>query len=83
MQCFCLQFQPQDHSFLLQSDVFANISKALSLADDSQDSTEKKSVRDKVCVCVCVRADVCVGVTCICEVCVCVFVCIHVCFIAE
>ncbi len=45
MQCYCLQFQPQDHSFLLQSDVFSNISKALSLGEDSQDSTEK---RDKV-----------------------------------
>ncbi len=48
MQCYCLQFQPQDHSFLLQSDVFSNISKALSLGEDSQDSTEKKLLRDKV-----------------------------------
>ena len=30
LKCWCLDFQPQDHSFLLQSQVFANISEALS-----------------------------------------------------
>ena len=50
LQCYCLQFKPQDHSFLLQSNVFTNISKALSLADESQDSTtpQEKKMRDRV-----------------------------------
>ena len=50
LRCYCLQFKPQDHSFLLQSNVFTNISKALSLADESQDSStpQEKKMRDRV-----------------------------------
>lgn len=47
MQCYYLQFQPQDHSFLLQSNVFSNISKALSLPEDSQ-AEGSRGLRDKV-----------------------------------
>ena len=47
MQCYYMQFQPQDHSFLLKSNVFSNISKALSFPEEpSQDSQERK--RDRV-----------------------------------
>ena len=52
MQCYCLHFQPQDHSFLLQSNVFTNISKALSSVEDSEGSAggggEKRTLRDRV-----------------------------------
>ena len=50
MQCYCLHFQPQDHSFLLQSNVFTNISKALSSVEDSEASAggERRAVRDRV-----------------------------------
>ena len=49
LQCYCLQFKPQDHSFLLQSNVFTNISKALSLTEENQDITPpEKKMRDKV-----------------------------------
>lgn len=49
MQCWCLHFQPQDHSFLLQSNVFANISKALSGVEDSEGGAEKRTnARDRV-----------------------------------
>ena len=49
MQCWCLHFQPQDHSFLLQSNVFANISKALSGAEEGDsNNTEKKAKGNKV-----------------------------------
>ena len=34
LRCWCLDFQPQDHSFLLQSRVFANISEALSSMEE-------------------------------------------------
>lgn len=47
MQCWCLTFQPQDHSFLIQSNVFANISKALSGVDGTEESEETK-IKDKV-----------------------------------
>ena len=36
LKCWCLEFQPQDHSFLLQSKVFANISEALSGMEDTE-----------------------------------------------
>ena len=49
LQCYCLQFKPQDHSFLLQSNVFTNVSKALSLTEENQDTTpQEKKMRDKV-----------------------------------
>lgn len=50
MQCYCLHFQPQDHSFLLQSNVFTNISKALSGVEDSEGTAggEKRALRDRV-----------------------------------
>ena len=34
MQCYYLRFQSQDHSFLLQSNVFTNISMALSFPEE-------------------------------------------------
>ncbi|XP_019855060.1 PREDICTED: E3 ubiquitin-protein ligase MYCBP2-like isoform X1 [Amphimedon queenslandica] len=34
LRCWCLDFQSQDHSFLLQSHVFANISEALSVMEE-------------------------------------------------
>lgn len=49
LQCYCLRFKPQDHSFLLQSNVFTNVSKALSLTEESQDTTpQEKKMRDRV-----------------------------------
>ena len=41
-----MQFQFQDHSFLLQSNVFSNISKALSLPEEPQ--IEGSKSKDKV-----------------------------------
>ena len=49
MQCWCLTFQPQDHSFLIQSNVFANISKALSGVDGAEES-EGTKIKNKVVV---------------------------------
>ena len=51
MQCWCLHFQSQDHSFLLQSNMFSNISKALSgteEGDTGSGNSEKKSKGNKV-----------------------------------
>ena len=52
MQCWCLHFQSQDHSFLLQSNMFSNISKALSGTEDGEGSgagnSEKRTKGDKV-----------------------------------
>ncbi len=51
MQCYYLKFQPQDHSFLLQSNVFSNISKALSFPEEiPQEGQDRRSLKDKVCV---------------------------------
>lgn len=36
LRCWCLDFQPQDHSFLLQSKVFVNISEAMSGLEESE-----------------------------------------------
>jgi len=41
MKCWCLQFQPEDQSFLIQSNVFANISTVLSSVEEI--SEEKKA----------------------------------------
>ena len=50
MQCYYLKFQPQDHSFLLQSNVFSNISKALSFPEEiPQETQDRRSPKDKVC----------------------------------
>ena len=50
MQCWCLNFQSQDHSFLLQSNMFSNISKALSGTEEGEsgNNSDKKSRPDKV-----------------------------------
>lgn len=52
MQCWCLHFQSQDHSFLLTSNMFSNISKALSGTEDGEGSgtgnSEKRTKGDKV-----------------------------------
>lgn len=52
MQCWCLHFQSQDHSFLLQSNMFSNISKALSGTEDAEGggsgNSEKRTKVDKV-----------------------------------
>ena len=61
MQCYYLQFQAHDHSFLLQSNVFSNISKALSFPEEvSQEGQERRSLRDRVSsrVCTCVSSSV-------------------------
>lgn len=47
MQCYYMQFQSQDHSFLLQSNVFSNISKALSIPEEQQ-GEGSKACKDKV-----------------------------------
>ena len=49
MQCWCLHFQSQDHSFLLQSNMFSNISKALSGTEEGDGgNSEKRGKGDKV-----------------------------------
>ena len=52
MQCWCLHFQSQDHSFLLQSNMFSNISKALSGTEEGEinsgGNSDKKTKGDKV-----------------------------------
>ena len=47
MRCWCLHFQSQDHSFLLQSNMFSNISKALAGPEEGENS-DKKHKGDKV-----------------------------------
>ena len=47
MRCWCLHFQSQDHSFLLQSNMFSNISKALAGPEEGENS-DKKYKGDKV-----------------------------------
>ncbi len=47
MQCWCLHFQPQDHSFLMQSNVFANISTALSGAEEAPEGTPGAPLGEK------------------------------------
>jgi hypothetical protein len=46
MRCWCLHFQSQDHSFLLQSNMFSNISKALAGPEEGENS-DKKHKGDK------------------------------------
>ena len=47
MRCWCLHFRSQDHSFLLQSNMFSNISKALAGPEEGENS-DKKHKGDKV-----------------------------------
>ena len=47
MQCWCLHFQSQDHSFLLQSNMFSNISKALSGTEEGETGGAGSSNSDK------------------------------------
>ena len=42
MKCWCLQFQPEDQSFLIQSNVFANISTVLSNVEEVPENVDKK-----------------------------------------
>jgi E3 ubiquitin-protein ligase MYCBP2 len=46
LKCWCLEFQAQDHSFLLQSRVFANISEALSNMEEVEGDSSQISNRD-------------------------------------
>lgn len=43
MKCWCLQFQPEDQSFLIQSNVFANISTVLSNVEEVPETADKKA----------------------------------------
>ena len=73
MKCWCLQFQPEDQSFLIQSNVFANISTVLSNVEEVPETADKKvkpsqPSSEKVCglywaskiLCVCVCVCACV-----------------------
>ena len=93
MKCWCLQFQPEDQSFLIQSNVFANISTVLSNVEEVPETADKKvkpsqQPSEKVCSLISskvlcpltMHASVCTCVYCMCLcVCVCVCVCMCVC----
>ena len=73
MKCWCLQFQPEDQSFLIQSNVFANISTVLSNVEEVPETADKKMKSsqppsEKVCE---VYIHLCVHSACVC-VCMCV-----------
>ena len=93
IKCWCLQFQPEDQSFLIQSNVFANISTVLSNVEEVPETADKKTKptqppSEKVCsfipsskvlcpLTLCAYACVCLYL-CVC-VCVCMCVCVYVC----
>ena len=93
IKCWCLQFQPEetDQSFLIQSNVFANISTFLSNVEEVPETADKKAKptqppSEKVCsfipsskvlcpLTLCAYACVCLYL----RVCMCVFVCVCLC----
>ena len=93
IKCWCLQFQPEetDQSFLIQSNVFANISTFLSNVEEVPETADKKAKptqppSEKVCsfipsskvlcpLTLCAYACVCLYLC----VCMCVFVCVCLC----